>query len=245
MFIDTCPRCYFKITEDRQTDPVVVCPQCGYVKGDNEKKLQVTMFKEHVIVGSLVVLILSLAIVYTSRWGSLSVTAIVPNAKILLGMANQIDYQKISDSCLILNRYDCYGEMQGALAKLNPQNPMHYAEQAKALWYQKRFPLAVEAYKNYLNQGGDDIKVIYRYAYLLGGMGDVEQATELYESILQRTQNVIPVTIVSSYIDLLLDNGNINAAKKVIKKYRKKGYAISPFVEKQYRRIMELKPKGV
>ena len=71
-------------------------------------------------------------------------------------------------------------------------------------------------YKLYFSQGGKNEKATYYYAHALAKVGEIDQAIPYFESIIKSRSDVLVVTVIESYLQVLVSFNRINKAKEVL-----------------------------
>ena len=80
----------------------------------------------------------------------------------------------------------------------------------------EKFSESGETYKLYFSKKGKSYKAAYYYAHSLAKTGDIESAIQYFDSILRSKPHVLMVTIMESYLEVLVSNNRINKAKEIL-----------------------------
>lgn len=190
-----CPRCG-NITE--QVSNTLIC-KCGWTYSKEEDASQKT-----VVFGMILVFTLTAgSLFHFFQWGSygFSVFFAKPDKKV--------------EICMELKKYDCveksYERLYQTTGDINTLE-----ELAEFRFKREKFVEAEKAYRLYFSQKGQSYKAAYYYAHSLAKTGDIESAIQYFDSILRSKPHVLMVTIMESYLEVLVSYNRIGKAKEIL-----------------------------
>lgn len=105
---------------------------------------------------------------------------------------------------------------------------------------------ALGTFERYVELGGRNSTALYHYAQILGQLGKVEQAIKYYELALEAKKDRIQISVIKSYVTLLIDSQRYPQAQKILDLYRSKGGITGFLMEKEYKvldRMLQRKSK--
>ena len=104
-----------------------------------------------------------------------------------------------------------YKELYG---RTNDAN--YLAELGKLQFKRENYMSARETYGLYFAKGGEGYEPAYYYAHALAKTKRIDSSIEYFESILRSKPNVIMVTVVESYLQVLTANNRTEKAKQLL-----------------------------
>ena len=230
MKLTNCPICGKGVKRVSQT---AFC-KCGWQKSFNKKQIQKM---EHKTVKSLFIMgtILMGLIVYVNNWGASSLSIVPLKVSQWTGNLNPKSFAKLQYVCMKLKRYNCVESAQTSFYR-SSGNLTILAELGAFQYRRQRFHEASRTYNRYFKMNGKDIKAAYNYARILEKQGHVKHALAYYEYALKARSGVIQVTIMRSYLDLLVETGQRNRARKVLFKLKPLLKRSGSLVKQEYKR---------
>ena len=190
-----CPICG-KTAE--KVGKTLIC-KCGW---SYSKKTEAS--ENTVIVGMLLVFVLSAgALFHFFQWGSYGFSILFsgPSSKIKI--------------CRDLKKYDCVEKNYEKL--FHSTADLAFLEELGELQFKReKFDSAKKTYSLYFSKKGQSYKAGYYYAHSLVKTGDVENAIKYFDSILRSKPHTLMVTIMESYLDVLVSNNRINKAREIL-----------------------------
>ena len=114
-----------------------------------------------------------------------------------------------------LKKYDC---VEKNYAKLFQQTAdLNYLEELGEFQFKReRFTESEQTYRLYFSQKGKSYKAAYYYAHSLAKTGDIESAIQYFDSILRSKPHVLMVTVMESYLEVLVSHNRIRKAKEIL-----------------------------
>ena len=191
-----CPRCGSQVNRIGQT---LVC-KCGWTHSRKKEASQST-----VVVGMILAFtLLAGSLFHFFQWGShgFSVMFASPSEKIKI--------------CMDLKKYDCV-EHNYQLSYEKTGDISFLEELGELQFKRERFSKARETYGRYFGtKKGTSYKAAYYYAHSLARTGDIESAIKYFDIILRNKPHVLMVTVMESYLEILVSHNRINKAKELL-----------------------------
>lgn len=190
-----CPRCSSSAERISNT---FVC-KCGW---SYSKKTDAS--EKTVIWGLLLTFTLLAGLLFHFfQWGSYGVSIFFA------------DSSKKVEICTNLKKYDCVEKNYTKL--FHTTNDLNFLEQLGELQFKRRkFSEAEKTYGLYFSKEGRSYKAAYYYAHSLVKTENIEGAIQYFDSILKSRPEVLMVTIMESYLEVLVSNNRIHKAKEVL-----------------------------
>ena len=198
--MSNCPRCGSQIEQVSQT---LIC-KCGWTYSKKEESSQ-----SAVIVGMILAFTLVAgSLFHFFQWGShaLNILFASPSEKI--------------EICMDLKKYDCV-EHNYQLSFEKTGDISFLEELGEIQFKREKFNEARETYglyfsKNSSQNQGKSYKAAYYYAHSLAKTGDVETAIKYFDIILRNKPHVLMVTVLESYLEILVSHNRIGKAKEIL-----------------------------
>lgn len=192
-----CPRCSGAVKSAGQT---FFC-QCGWShsQADNSKGVQ----KKVVFSMFLSACLFSGLIVHFFHWGSKGLAVLTANSQ-----------QKL-EICMSLKKYDCVEQSYEKLFK--ESGDVNVLKALGQFQFQRsHYEKARQTYSQYFSNGGKDYRAAHYYAHSLVKTNHLDEAIVYFESILSSSKNTLMVTVVESYLDVLVSHNRRQKAKEVL-----------------------------
>ena len=223
-----CKVCGSKLKKSGQT---VFC-QCGWHASNNHKSL--TRLNQKAIKGIVAVsFALMLGVAYLGSWGSSSLSIIPLKIAQWTNSLDEASFTKLKNACMRLKKYDC---VEGAYASLykSSRDLQALSELAHFQYRRKDFHSAVQTYRLYFKNQGRDITAAYNFARLLEKNSNTVDAEKYYKFALVARPDVIQVTVMRSYIDLLVKTGQVKKARKELVDFKPTLKRAGSLVQQEY-----------
>ena len=231
MNILNCPTCGADIEQAGKT---LMCPECGWHKsfnGRQKMKIQNKIAKGIFIAGFG---LLSF-IIYVGSWGPFSFSIIPLKVSQWSGQLNERSFERLKDICMNLKKYDCveqahlsFFQFAGRLDTLERLGEFQYRR--------KKIEAAYKTYSQYFENEGKSIKAAYNYARILEQQGKVQHALSYYKYALKARPGKIQVTVMRSYLNLLVKSGQIRKAKRELLRLKPILDRAGSLVQQEYER---------
>ena len=181
-----------------QVSDTLIC-KCGWTYSKREEASQNT-----VIIGMILVFTLVAgSLFHFFQWGShgFSIFFASPSEKV--------------EICMDLKKYDCVEKNYAALFQSTEK--LDYLEELGEFQFKReKFTESEKTYRLYFSKKGKSYKAAYYYAHSLAKTGDIESAITYFDSILRSKPHVLMVTIMESYLQVLISHNRINKAKEIL-----------------------------
>ncbi len=233
-----CPRCQQTVSEERTSEDVIVCNHCGYTHDRREAELEARherRFSMIVFVGALIALAGFIQFVH---WDTYSFEIIPLKVKEWTNTANSQELRKIADICRDRMIYSCTENALSEILQKNPNDLSSLEELAELQRLLGESAPAMQNFKSYFAQGGSDPAADFSYARLLDAAGQYADAQVYYQRTLLAKPAVIQVTVIQSYVSMLMKTHQIKEAIALIDDVRKhNGPEGKEFMAQEYNQI--------
>ena len=196
-----CPRCGEALKSAGQT---LFC-QCGwsYNKINHSANIQ----KGVVFSLFLSTCFFSALLFYFFQWGGhgLAVLTADPEQKIKI--------------CMDLKKYDCVEKSYQDLFE-QTGDVKFLSVLGKFQFQRSKYSEATQTYNQYFSKGGKDYRAAHYYAHALVKINNLDEAIVYFEAVLSSSQNTLMVTVVESYLDVLVSHNRIQKAKEVLSRVK-------------------------
>ncbi|MBX7232607.1 MAG: hypothetical protein K1X29_11030 [Bdellovibrionales bacterium] len=227
-----CPRCSSPIQSNRVIGGTVVC-QCGWSQSIRSEWAE----QRNVLKNSIGIVffggLLIWGFIHSVHWDHHFFTIIPLKAKQFMGSAEIKDYEKMAQICLERRKTACVEEAYYALVKKDPNNINYLNRLGHFLGQQKKWQQASDVFSSYFRLKGEDADAAYVFALSSTKLKKYDLANQYFLFALNRKQHVVPVTIVRSYVQMLMEAKKFQQAKSVIIEYRQKITNASLFMNKE------------
>lgn len=226
----TCPRCHTEISEERMKSVPAVCDNCGHVISNSEAKAETEVARNYKYGMWAVAGLIIFVHLFFSQWGGYTLE--VRWLQLFGGSGSD---ERMAQICLETFQYDCTERHYLAMAS---RDSSKYLTLGKFQMSRQNYKGAVDSFRSYLSQHEDpNNDVAFLYARSLSETGDVDEASNMYEKIIRSKQDVIPVTVMQKYVELLIKNQRWAQAQQIIDEVRKRGENAQDFMQQQYTEI--------
>lgn len=196
------------------------------------------MPKRLIVAGSVVLAVLLVVM----RWGQFTFEAAPLQLKHLAGLASGADYGRLADICKRMHDAKCVEAMLAKQTESGSVDAIAALADLGQVQFQLGKPhLAVQTLQRYIFAGGDDLHAKYTLARSLAGIGQVEEASQLYDQIIASKPDVLMHTVTESYVQMLMKSGRTDKAKDLILATQKRGDNTTGFMAGQLRQIASIK----
>ena len=199
--MNNCPRCGSQVERVSQT---LFC-KCGWTYSKKKESSQSV-----VIIGMIMVFTLTAgALFHFFQWGSHA-----------FGILFASPSEKI-EICMDLKKYDCVEH--NYLAVYEKTGDISFLEELGEIQFKReKFSEAKQTYSRYFSsETATSYKAAYYYAHSLAKTGDIENAIKYFDIILRNKPHVLMVTVLESYLEVLVSNNRIRKAKELLAKLSK------------------------
>lgn len=227
-----CPRCGSEISAERIVGGTLVC-DCGWtrsLRSDSVDRSNIDRTCASIIViGGLLIA----SFLHAVNWDR-HFFAIVPlKAKQVIGMADTSELGKIAEICAERKKHECVERAYADIEKLEPSNIENLSRLGQLQYKRERLNNAASTFAKYFELRGSEIDAIYAYAQTLTRLKRFDEADTYFRSALQKKDDVLQVTVVRNYVQMLVSANRLQDAKGVILKYRKNSASANLFMSKE------------
>ena len=190
-----CPRCG---GNTEQVSNTLIC-KCGWTYSKRKEASQ-----SPVIIGMILVFtLIASSLFHFFQWGSYGFSVF---------FAHPVEKAKI---CIELKKYDCVEKSYTKLFQSTAD--LAVLEKLGELQFKReKFSEAEKTYRLYFSQAGRSYKAAYYYAHSLAKTGDIESAIQYFDSILRSKPHILMVTIMESYLEILISHNRFGKAKEIL-----------------------------
>lgn len=190
-----CPRCNNALKRAGNT---LFC-QCGWTHSKQKQSGESAIIYGMVLTCGLI----AGSLFHFFQWGShgFSIVFSSPEKKVKI--------------CMDLKKYDCVEknlarvfEKTGDVAQLEKLGEFQFKRE--------KFEEAKQTYKLYFSKKGKNYKAAYYYAHSLARTGDIEESIRYFDSLLRSKPQVLMVTVMESYLHVLVNNNRKDKAKEIL-----------------------------
>ncbi len=235
-----CPRCAQPIDNARLSAEVVVCNHCGFSPETraiaNQEKYERQYVKGLVLAAILIVA----SFIHVVEWDQYFFTIIPLKMRQIVGAASNEDLRKIVQICEVRLRHACVEKALAELSVKEPTNSDVMYDLGEILRKTYQTAGAVAAYRAHFARGGNNPEAAFQMAKIMQFNGQYNEAQAFYSRALLARPNVLQITVVQAYVDMLIKLGKTVDAKNVIDDIRKNaGPTAHYFMAKEYDSISQ------
>jgi len=191
-----CPRCGQVSSQVGQT---YIC-KCGWsLSKKNRESSQNSVVLSLFFVATFIVA----ALFHLFQWGEHGLSILVA------------DHDKKIEICLELKKYDCAEKSLFTLFQETGELT-HLEQLAEMQFKRENYTHSSKSYQMYFAKGGQSYKAAYYYAHSLVKINQVDSAIQYFDSILRSKPQVLMITVVDSYLNVLVSHDKIGKAKEVL-----------------------------
>lgn len=237
MIESNCPRCQSEVSKERLSEAVIICNHCGYTAEGPAHRFDYKTDKKSIQLIAAISALLIVALVHSGNWGGAATQIIPLKLKAWTGFADESDYRAIADICIARIKQDCVEKALAQVMDLNPTAIEVKAELASFLMRSGREAQAESYFADYFKSGGMSAESAYEFAKLLEKQNRIDEASKYYDIALVNKPDSLQVTIVQSYVKMLMSVGRLLEARTVIDSVRNQGESAKAFMTKEYDEI--------
>ena len=179
------------------------------------------------------------------HWDNYSPKVIALQAKDLVGMNTAEDFESFALICKARGMMDCYVDNYGKAHRLAPDQPELAAEYGIALGRSGASEQAMTVLKGYIEKGGQNLDAAFDYAKMLGAAGELKEASKIFKFIIDAKPGILQVTVMNSFIGMLMDAGQYKQVIKEINTFRREAKSLPTLMNAELEEARKaLKPKG-
>lgn len=229
-----CPRCQLEIQSERLRSSVIVCNHCGFTGNLNQRKLEKSAEKKFITIATSVCALLTFSFVMIVKWDTYSLEVLPLKAKQLVGMSSAEDLKRIVEICEDRKNLECQISGLEDLSKIDNEAR---AQLGKIYFLKDQNKLAVQRFSDYFRNGGLSFEASYMFARSLEKDGQIELASQYYESVLNSKPDTLQITVTRHYINMLTEYNKRDQAKLVLSKIREMGANTKNFMDPVFKEL--------
>lgn len=215
-----CPRCGTEISHERVIGGAIVC-SCGWTKSQrsevSEKRAADKASALIVLFGGLIIA----SFLQSVNWEKYFFAIIPLKTKQILGSATQSELKEIAKICLERKKYECSEKARMQAARKDPRDFENLEALGQLQFKRERFEQALDTFTLYFSLKGQSPEAMYLYAQTFYKLKKLDQAERYFELTLDQKQEILQVTVIKNYVQLLRDRNKLAKARDVILKYQK------------------------
>ncbi|MGE0528496.1 MAG: tetratricopeptide repeat protein [Bdellovibrionales bacterium] len=234
----TCPRCRMDISPERKSSTPVICNHCGYTVTASERQLNERLEKRISAVMISLSALVVIAYVQLLHWDNHSLSIIPLTVKEYAGISSPSDWEHKAQICFDLKKWDC---VESAYIKTARVDARLWQRAGDFQSKREKYAEAAQSYFQFFQNGGDSIEASYAYAKALSKLGHVDDAVRYFDQVIAARPEVLQVTVIKNYVDLLMRHQRYNQAKVLIQDIRKRaGPGADLFMDSEMEQIQSL-----
>lgn len=238
----TCGRCREVISSDRVKELLIVC-KCGAFYSRTEKALEQASPRRHMFYGLLMAALLFGALHQVRTYDTHFIEVIPYQVKALIKMDTKSDNLKVATMCLEVKNYKCnLQQLKNAYSK-DPLDMLVMEELGTAHFKLKDYQASVDVFTEYFNKKGKSPDAGFVFAQSLEATNQDSKARRMYNWTIRQKPGVLQVTVTEKFIKLLIKNGKMNMAKKLIRFVQKNSSRTADFMQAELRVIKKSRRK--
>ncbi len=228
----TCTRCHSDISEERRSSVPTVCDNCGHVLSSTEAQVEESMLKNYkYAMFGFAALVVGFHLFF-SAWGGYTFEVRWIQ---MFGGNSVASQERMAQICIETFQYDCAEQAYLAIARSDSRA---FLKLGKFQMSRQNYAGAAQSLKQYLAAHEDvNHDVTYLLARSLSESGAIDEASTLFESIIRSKTDILQLTVIQKYVDLLMRNQRWEQAQKIIQEIRKRGESVEDFMGPQYSEI--------
>jgi len=227
-----CPRCASEITSERIIGGTIVC-ECGWtrsIRSDTVDRSNIDRTCASIIViGGIVIA----SFLHAVNWDKYFFTIIPLKVAQIIGTADAGDFERIASICEERKKHDCVEKAYMGIVRVQPANLENLNRLGQLQYKREKYQEAVQTFTKYFAQKGKDVHAAYSHAQALVKLKRYEDAGKYFRFALAQKEDVIQVTVVRAYVQMLVTSNKLRDAKSTILAYRKKSASANMFMTKE------------
>lgn len=234
MYQVACPTCFKMIPAAQSYEGTFVC-ECGQkVRTGHNSKKTASASKSWIIGLGLAIIA---SFIHTSNWDNFSVEIVPLKVKQILGMADFQELRRIADICENRKKSFCQESALIESTRLDPKNKDLLLEISQIQMDRSAFESARLTLNSYFQLGGKDRLARYNLAIALWKLNMTADAKKHLKYLVFSSKQNLDAQAARSYVNLLMSEGDMASAHKVIQHCRSLGNNTAMFLEKEWKEI--------
>jgi tetratricopeptide (TPR) repeat protein len=230
-----CPRCSQNIAAERFEAEVVVCNHCGFTADAFTTQTQNQIERQYIKTAIITGIFIVAAFIQVVEWDQYFLSIIPLKMKQITSLASSDDLRKIVQICEARMHHSCVETALAELSVKEPNNSDIMYDLGEIRRKTGHTAAAVDAYKGHFARGGNSAEAAYQLARIMEFNGQYDEAQNYYTRALLAKPDVLQVTVIQSYVNMLIKLGKATDARAIIADVRKKnGPSAQYFMAKEY-----------
>jgi tetratricopeptide (TPR) repeat protein len=229
-----CPRCKMEIESERLRNSVIVCNHCGYTANMVQRKIEQAAEKSFIVIATGLCALMSFAFVMAVQWDTHTFEVLPLKAKQMIGMTTASDLQRLVEICESRKNVDCQLQATEQLTRFDNEA---FASLGKLHFLSNKNKQAIASFSQYFRNGGLNLEASYNFARALEKEGQVEMASQYYETVIDARPETLQITVTRHYINMLIEYNKKSEAKMVLAKIREKGANTKNFMDPVFKEL--------
>jgi len=230
-----CPRCAQNIAPERFAQDVIVCNHCGFTADTVAHKTESEIERQYIRAALCAGILIVAAFIQLVEWDQYFFSIIPLKMKQMTGLASSEDLRKIVGICEVRFHHACVEKALAQLSEKEPNNADVMFDLGEIRRKTGHTAEAAEAYQAHFARGGNSPDAAYELARIMEFNGQYDQAQNYYTRALMAKPEVLQVTVIQAYVNMLMKLGKNNDARAVIADVRRKnGPSAQYFMAKEY-----------
>ncbi len=233
-FNTNCPRCHSEVSPERLNLNPAVCDHCGHVLSTRETETEKKMVKSYQWAMFITAGVVIFGHLFFSAWGGYTLEV---RWLQLFGGDSISTHERMAQICLETFQYDCVEKHYVAMSR---QDSSHLLKLGKFQMSRQRYAAAADTLREYVARHEDpNYDAAYLLARSLSESGQIEEASVQFEKIIRANTEILQLTAVQKYVEMLMKHQQWAKAQAIIEEIRKRGEAVQDFMQPQYSEIKQ------
>lgn len=235
MEFGNCPRCKQEVSQERQRLSPIICNHCGFTSTKAEITVMDKVESKFIKTAIGLSVVLAAGFIQVANWDTHAAAVLPLQVKSLIGAMSAEDHDQMASICMDRKKYDCVELSYGKSANASLENRARFAS---FLFKREKIRASADQYKTYFAQGGVDLEATYEYAKALSQLGQFDEASVLFQQVIDAKPETVQITVLQHYIRALISGNQLEKAKTIIEDVRKQSAQANSFMEPELKQIL-------
>jgi tetratricopeptide (TPR) repeat protein len=232
MQLGRCPRCAHELTHERVFGSTIIC-ECGWSKSMHSDQADRRNMDRTCASIVLVSGLLIASFLQAVNWDRHFFAIIPLKVKQVAGKATIKELEQIVEICNERKKIDCSERALSQIARKQPTNLPNLSRLGQLQFKRGSYERAVSTLTLYFSQRGTDVDAAYTYAQALTRLKKYDQADRFYKFALEQKPEILQITVVRSYVQMLVEADRLKQARDTILQYRRQSTNANFFMSKE------------
>lgn len=229
---ENCPRCGNAFSEKHRIGQGLVC-DCGWTHSGHAEAREHNNLDQTSAIIILAAGLLIGGIFHAVNWDTHFFSVIPLKVKQWTNTASIADYDRLALICEERHKHSCIEAAYTAIEKQDPRNLINLSRLGILQAKSERWHHAAKTFAKYFKLQGRDVEAAFEYAKVLTQLKKYTQAEHYYKYVLQQRPRVLQVSVVRTYVQMLMTANRLQQAKYIILTHRKKSASANYFMSKE------------